>query len=215
MNTTSQPLIKLTAVLALCLSALSWSGVMGIGFLLAMLDAAQTVEPVEQPRRRYWLPELLAVLKQLFSTRVWPFYLVLVGVVVIGDTRQQDSRDKTATGAGLASRWAWSEEHKPAQSGLCACGKPLGHEKTVSLPPRPALSAPPSALETAKRVDALKQRTMSSDGRSGTRSVDSSAVNLPGIGPNPPPLPPGMTPNPNAKLPVGVKTQEDRAQGAK
>jgi hypothetical protein len=206
MNTTSQPLIKLTAVLALCLSALSWSGVMGIGFLLAMLDAAQTVEPVEQPRRRYWLPELLAVLKQLFSTRVWPFYLVLVGVVVIGDTRQQDSRDKTATGAGLASRWAWSEEHKPAQSGLCACGKPLGHEKTEKIVPAKAktpLTPPPSAEEMTKRIEALKQRDMSPEARSAAKGPNTNQ--LPGIGPNAKPLPPGLVPNADARLPEGVK----------
>lgn len=94
-------------------------------------------------------------------------------------------------GKGLAATRGWGTEvgsaHEPGKSGLCACGKPLGHGKTAAPPITPE--------EVAKRAEAIQKRTMKPVPRS------LPAANLPGIGPNAKPLPPGLKPNPNAKLP--------------
>ena len=78
---------------------------------------------------------------------------------------------------------------------LCACGKPLGHEKSNQAKGGQNPAPPPSAAEITSRLEKLKQRGM---------TTPAKANQLPGLGPQSKPLPPGRTPNPEAKLPEGV-----------
>jgi hypothetical protein len=192
MNITGTSLIKLIAVLALCLTSLSWVGWIGLASLLALHDASQTVITAAHVRRNYWLPQLISVVRQLFTVRVWPYYTALFLIVWFGRLPPQDGAQLPV--GGLAASRGWSggkpngDVHQPSKDGLCSCGRPLGHNKKPSVT---KATPPPSAAETTKRVEALKQRTMSPPPSS-----------LPGIGPNARPLPAGLKPNENVPIPA-------------
>jgi hypothetical protein len=147
--------IKLGAVLALCLSGLGALPQAGVCFLLALLDAAQTVPPPTSEKPSSWLPEFLGILGQWITARVWPFY---VGLWLILGLPQLLPGDPAAPPAGgLAASRAWNGAHQAGTGGRCACGKPMGH------PQEPfAKSSPPSLSpqETMKRIEALKQRSL-------------------------------------------------------
>lgn len=205
---TKTPWIKLFALGAIVwmvfgAPAVGVSLVFGFGILFALLDAwAGTEEGFGEKREDRKRPKPLmedagTLLRQLFSRRVGPFYLALAALTWAGWSERLRDLERGRRGDssnGLAASRGWSAAdasgaHQPgSQSGLCACGKPLGHDKA---------GAPPSP-EATKRIEALKKRTMSA-------APSVPAANLPGIGPNAKPLPPGLVPNPNAKLPPGVK----------
>lgn len=136
------------------------------------------------------MTDAVQMVRQLFSRRVGPFYLALAVLTWAGLEARHGDREKGRRG------WTAAEAggaHQPnSQSGLCACGKPLGHDKAG------ASTSP----EATKRIEALKKRTMSS-------APSVPAANLPGIGPNAKPLPPGLVPNPNAKLPASAQKPLD------
>ncbi|MBK8040871.1 MAG: hypothetical protein IPK22_27615 [Verrucomicrobiaceae bacterium] len=143
------------------------------------------------------MTDAVQMVRLLFSRRVGPFYLALALLTWAGLEARLGDREKGRLGeggSGLAASRSWSaadasSAHQPgSQSGLCACGKPLGHDKAGA----------PTSPEATKRIEALKKRTMSS-------APFVPAANLPGIGPNAKPLPAGLVPNPNAKLPASAQ----------
>jgi len=191
--------IKLTTTLLVILPPLGYASIAAMGLLLALLNAAQTVPPEQQPRRSCWLPQFLAVLRQFINPRFWPFYVALLGIVWLDHGGLGSGSEATGGRGGWGS--AAVAGHGPgASTGLCACGKPIGHDKTSgarpggSFPATPSATPPPSAAETAARLEKLKQRSMIPPPARG-------ASQLPGIGPNAKPLPPGLEPNPNAVVP--------------
>ena len=202
---TRTPWIKLFALGAMVwmvfgASAVGVSLAMSFGVLFALLDATMAEEDRGGKREdrppRPLMTDAVQMVRQLFSRRVGPFYLALAVLTWAGLEARHGDREKGRLGeaeSGLPASRGWSAAdasgaHQPSsQSGLCACGKPLGHDKA---------GAPPSP-EATKRIEALKKRTMSA-------APSVPAANLPGIGPNAKPLPPGLVPNPNAKLPPGI-----------
>ena len=203
---TKTPWIKLFALGAMVWMvfgalAVGVSLAIGLGVLFALLDAAMAEEDRGEKREdsapRPLMTDAVQMVRQLFSRRVGPFYLALALLGWAGWSERQGDFEMWRRGdssSGLAAGRGWSAAdasgvHQPgSQSGLCACGKPLGHEKT---------GAPPSP-EATKRIEALKKRTMSA-------APSVPAANLPGIGPNARPLPPGLVTNPNAKLPASAQ----------
>jgi len=194
-------LLKGIAVLLVGLSGQREATVIGLCLLVGLVDAAQSVIPEEHPRRTYWLTQLTGLLKQFFSLRVWPFYALLLAVVMLTGGQRPASGPTSPVKGGLGANRGWSDgasavsHGQGATSGLCACGKPLGHEKSGSANNAKSATPPPSAAEISTRLDKLKQRGM-------TPPVNVNQ--LPGLGPNSKPLPPGLKPNPDAKLPEGV-----------
>lgn len=179
--------------------------VAGLLSLLALLDAAQgkvgegARERIEERREKRaigandkaLMMEASELLRRLLSRRVGPFYLALAGLAWLGfQVQPQDNASR-----GLAASRGWGSEagnaHQATAAGLCACGKPLGHDK--------AATAKVSAEEAAKRVEALKKRTMN------PAPKGIPTANFPGIGPNAKPLAPGLVPNAAAKLPPSAQ----------
>jgi hypothetical protein len=202
---TNTPWIKLFALGAMVwmvfgASAVGLSLVIGFGFLFALLDASAGVEEgsgekrEDRKRQKPLMEDAGALIRQLFSRRVGPFYLALAVLTLAGwsERRGEGEMGRLGDGKGLAATRGWGAEagsgHQPGKSGLCACGKPLGHDKAGAPPPI-------TPEEAAKQAEAIQKRTMKPVPRS------LPAANLPGIGPNAKPLPPGLKPNPNAKLP--------------
>ncbi len=198
------PWIKLFALGAMVwmvfgASAVGLSLVIGFGFLFALLDASAGAEEgsgekrEDRKRQKPLMEDSGALIRQLFSRRVGPFYLALAMLTWAGRSERQGEGEmgRLGDGKGLAATRGWGTEvgsaHEPGKSGLYAYGKPLGHGKTAAPPITPE--------EVAKRAEAIQKRTMKPVPRS------LPAANLPGIGPNAKPLPPGLKPNPNAKLP--------------
>jgi hypothetical protein len=195
MDITAHPLIKLILVLAICLNSLSWSGLIGVAFLSALLDASQTALAEPYALRKYWLPQLIALVRQLFTVRVWPFYTALFLIVWFGKLPPQQMAQLPLAGLATSRGWSGGKQgdsvHQSSKDGLCSCGRQLGLDKKAAVA---KATPPPSAAETTKRVEALKQRTMSPP-----------PLSLSGIGPNARPLPAGQTPNPTVLLPAEAK----------
>jgi hypothetical protein len=80
-------------------------------------------------RRNYWLPQLISVVRQLFTVRVWPFYTALFLILWFGKLPMQDVAQ--SPGWGLAANRGWSSGkhgdivHQPSKDGLCSCGDRL------------------------------------------------------------------------------------------
>lgn len=184
--------IKLAAVLVVCLSGLEALSLTGVCVLLALLDASE--KQAARLQNTHGVLWLAAMLQEFAGLRVLPFYATLAGLMIYGRLSPEPPAGTAATGLASARGWKLSADpsagtnHRPADGGLCACGKPLGHDKTAV--------APPTAAETATRLEKLKQRSM---------TPPPNASQLPGLSPNARPLPPGLKPNPNAKLPAGVQ----------
>ena len=195
------PLLKGLSVLLVGLSGQLEAVLISLCLLVGLVDAAQSVIPEENPRRTYWLTQLTGLLKQFFSLRVWPFYALLLTVVLLMAGQRPESGPTKPVKGGLGANRGWGDgasavsHGQGATSGLCACGKPLGHEKSGSANNTKSATPPPSAAEISTRLEKLKQRGM-------TPPVNVNQ--LPGLGPNSKPLPPGLKPNPDAKLPEGV-----------
>jgi hypothetical protein len=193
--------LKGIAVLLVALSGQREGVLICLCLLVGLVDAAQSVIPEEHPRRTYWLTQLTGLLKQFFSLRVWPFYALLLAVVLLTGGQRPASGQTTPVKGGLGANRGWGDgasavsHGQGSTSGLCACGKPLGHEKSGSANNAKSATPPPSAAEISTRLEKLKQRGM-------TPPVNVNQ--LPGLGPNSKPLPPGLKPNPDAKLPEGV-----------
>jgi hypothetical protein len=171
---TTTPWIKLSATGLVAwfasggsaVGALPMLVVAGLLSLLALLDAAQgKVEEGARERLedrgekraigasdKALMMEVSEVVRRLLSRRVGPFYLALAGLAWLGfQIQPQDNASR-----GLAASRGWGSEagnaHQATAAGLCACGKPLGHENAGT----PKLSPE----EAVKRVEALKKRTM-------------------------------------------------------
>ncbi len=193
--------LKGIAVLLVGLSGQLEAVLISLCLLVGLVDAAQSVDAEENPRRTYWLTQLTGLLKQFFSLRVWPFYALLLAVVLLTAGQRPESGPTNSVKGGLGANRGWGDgasavsHGQGATSGLCACGKPLGHEKSGSANNAKSATPPPSAAEISNRLEKLKQRGM-------TPPVN--VYQLPGLGPNSKPLPPGLKPNPDAKLPEGV-----------
>lgn len=200
--------LKCIAVLLVGLSGQREAVLIGLCLLVGLLDAAQSVHAEENPRRTYWLTQLTGLLKQFFSLRVWPFYALLMTVVMLMGGQRGSGPAVGPTGpvkGGLGASRGWADgagggavtHGAGTASGLCACGKPLGHEKSSigQGGSGQAAAPPPSAAQISARIEKLKQRGM---------TVPAKANQLPGLGPNTKPLPPGLKPNSDAKLPEGV-----------
>jgi hypothetical protein len=193
--------LKGIAVLLVGLSGQLEAALISLCLLVGLVDAAQSVIPEEHPRRTYWLTQLTGLLKQFFSLRVWPFYALLLAVVMLTGGQRPASGPSNPVKGGLGANRGWGDgasatsHGQGSTSGLCACGKPLGHDKSGSANNAKSATPPPSAAEISNRVEKLKQRGM-------TPPVNVNQ--LPGLGPNSKPLPPGLKPNPDAKLPEGV-----------
>ncbi len=197
----ASPFLKGIAVLFVGLSGQREVVLICLCLLVGLVDAAQSVIPEEHPRRTYWLTQLTGLLKQFFSLRVWPFYALLLAVVLLMADQRPASGPTNPVKGGLGANRGWGDgasavsHGQGATSGLCACGKPLGHEKSGSANNANSATPPPSAAEISTRLEKLKQRGM-------TPPVNVNQ--LPGLGPNSKPLPPGLKPNPDTKLPEGV-----------
>lgn len=203
------PWIKLFALGAMVwmvfgASAVGLSWVIGFGFLFALLDASAGVEEgsgekrEDRKRPKPLMEDAGALLRQLFSRRVGPFYLALAVLTLAGwsERRGEGEMGRLGDGKGMAATRGWGVEagsgHQPGKSGLCACGKPLGHDKAGAPPPI-------TPEEAAKQAEAIQKRTMK------PAPLSLPAASLPGIGPNAKPLPPGLKPNPDAKLPASAQ----------
>ena len=190
-------------------AGLSW--VIGFGFLFALLDASAGAEEgsgekrEDRKKQKPLMEDLGALIRQLFSRRVGPFYLALAALTWAGWSERigEGEMGRLGDAKGMAATRGWGVEagaaHQPGKSGLCACGKPLGHDKAGAPPPI-------TPEEAAKRAEAIQKRTMK------PAPLSLPAASLPGIGPNAKPLPPGLKPNPYAKLPTSAQKLLDSNQ---
>jgi hypothetical protein len=196
-------LVTIVLVEWMAVDSVAMSGWVAAGLLalLALLDASaedERLEKRDQRKERPLLAEAAGLMRGLFSRRVGPFYVALALLGWAGWSERQGDLERGRRGdssSGLAASRGWAADaggsHQPGKSGLCACGKPLGHDKGGAAPAAPD--------EAARRTETLKKRAMKST------PAGPSMSQLPGIGPNAKPLPPGLVPNANAKLPPGVK----------
>lgn len=178
--------------------------------LLALLDAAQIVTPGTGRETPINDADIGALVRRLFSLAVGPFYVVLIVLScagILGRSGREDltlptvaaqpgvypvpaQADTTMCGGhGCGSAGGCGTSGCGASSGG-ACGCSGGAKKATPVKPKPVVSAP----EAQARTEAIKRRSMTIP-----------TANLPGIGPNARPLPPGVTPNPNVQLPPSAQ----------
>lgn len=196
------PWIKLFAIALVAWAALGSTAGGGSGtivvvvllVLLALLDAAGGRQGGDEKRRLGYgetLRQGVSLLRGLVSLSVWPFY----GALALLAAAALSGRSNRTESAGLAASRGWPvaepavANHAPGATGLCACGKQLGHDKTAAQSP----------AEAAKRTEAIKKRTMNPT----PKGIPTAS--LPGIGPNAKPLAPGLVPNAAAKLPPSAQ----------
>lgn len=172
-----------------------WS-ILTIVVMLAVIDASQCSiatngsAPVGRP-----------IFSALCDRAVWPFY-VLVILLTWFVMAEREARAQAQSATSLSASRGWGPDgnlHAPGGSGRCACGKPLGHDQSQSLPPG----------EVSKRIESLKKRTFS------PAPKGIPAANLPGIGPNARPLHPTVVPNEKAPLPGDARKALDQGSPPK
>lgn len=161
--------------------------------LLALLDAAERRGELELRSREANRRDKTSAFP---SPAAWPwgFYALLIGLACwILNERQPSFAPAASTSLAASRGWPMVDpavtDHATGAAGRCACGKPLGHDKTAATSP----------AEAAKRIEALKKRTMN------PAPKGIPTANFPGIGPNAKPLAPGLVPNAAAKLPPSAQ----------
>jgi len=149
----------------------------------------------------------------LFGLAVGPFYL---GLVVLACLGMLDRGEKGVGRQGDGGTTHESSQNQPettlcgghgcGSSGGCgtgACGASSGGACGCSGGSKKASAPKPLPLtpEAKARNEAVQKRNMAIP-----------VANYPGIGPNAPPLPAGLIPNPNAVLPPGAQKLLDAAK---
>ena len=117
--------LKGIAVLLVSLSGQLEAVLISLCLLVGLVDAAQSVIPEEHPRRTYWLTQLTGLLKQFFSLRVWPFYALLLAVVLLAAGQRPASSPTNPVKGGLGANRGWGDggsavsHGQGSTSGLC------------------------------------------------------------------------------------------------
>lgn len=222
------PTIKLFAVFLVAWAALGTTATGGLAaltvgvllVLLAVLDAGQAVGSEDSEKRRVGVDggvtdaDIGALVRRLFGVAVGPFYLVLGVLACLGIAGRGDGQTRRQA---EGETWGWGDSQSmkaqaeatmcgghgcgsgagcgtggcgASSGGACGCGSGAKKSSTPKAKPAPAISQ----QEVKARTEAIQKRTMTTP-----------AANLPGIGPDAKPLPPGLTPNPNVELPPSAQ----------